>query len=55
MEKLFAALIPVICVMTLGPLCCNGETRIGSRVLARARTSPMLDTPGVAADRESSL
>ncbi len=31
MEKLFAALIPVLCVMGLGPLCCQATGRIGGR------------------------
>ena len=50
MEKLFAALIPVVCVMALGPLCCGaaGKAR-------RRKTSPqMLDT-GRAGAGESSL
>lgn len=50
MEKLFAALIPVLCVMALGPFCCQAAGKIGGR-----KPPQLLDTGNGASDRESSL
>ena len=36
MEKLFAALIPVLCVMTLGPLFCELAGKVGLSKASRA-------------------
>jgi hypothetical protein len=42
MEKLFAALIPVVCVMALGPLCCQvaGSRKASSRRGLARETAP---------------
>lgn len=49
MEKLFAALIPVVCVMALGPLCCQAAGKAVSRKASRQ----VLDTGSGPTDRES--
>ncbi len=49
MEKLFAALIPVVCVMALGPLCCQTAGKLANRQAARALDS------GPARDAETAL
>lgn len=51
MEKLFAALIPVVCVMALGPLCCQAVGKVGNRKSPRQA----LDTGNGSTERESSL
>jgi hypothetical protein len=51
MEKLFAALIPVVCVMALGPLCCQAAGKAASRKASRQ----VLDTGNGATERDSSL
>ena len=49
MEKLFAALIPVVCVMALGPLCCQAAGKVVGRKAARQ----VLNTGSGSRDRES--
>jgi hypothetical protein len=49
MEKLFAALIPVVCVMALGPFCCQAAGKVANRKASRQ----VLDTGNGSADRES--
>jgi hypothetical protein len=49
MEKLFAALIPVVCVMALGPLCC----RAAGKAVNRKASRQVLDAGSGSSDRES--
>jgi hypothetical protein len=49
MEKLFAALIPVVCVMALGPLWCQATGKVVNRKASRQ----VLQTGNGASDRES--
>jgi hypothetical protein len=49
MEKLFAALIPVVCVMALGPLWCQATGKVVNRKASRQ----VVDTRNASADRES--
>ena len=48
MEKLFAALIPVVCVMALGPLWCQ----VAGKAVNRKASSQVLDTGNGSSDRE---
>jgi hypothetical protein len=51
MEKLFAALVPVLCVMALGPLCCQAAEKF-------AVSKMSAPTPGAgqpATERKSSF
>ena len=51
MEKLFAALIPVVCVLALGPLCCQAVGKAGNRKASRQA----LDTGTGSGEREASF
>ena len=55
MEKLFAALIPVVCVMALGPLWSQaaGRFQATGEALNRKTSRQVLDTGGRSSDPES--